>query len=109
MPYEVLWRYFAWCNQVLAVFTLWTLTVYLARQKRLFVITLIPAMFMTAVTVTYIMFAQEGIGTLTDMLFGIKIAYEWAVGIGLGVTALFTFMFGRYLRNLRRQDLTLAV
>ncbi len=29
---SVLWRYFAWCNQTLAVFTLWGMTVYLARH-----------------------------------------------------------------------------
>lgn len=103
MPYEVLWRYFAWCNQVLAVFTLWSLTVYLARNRRLYIITLIPAMFMTAVTVTYIMFAREGIGALTDMLFGIKIAYEWALCIGLGAVALLTFLFARFLKKLNSE------
>ena len=39
----MIWRYFAWSNQTLAVFTLWALTVYLVQAKKLYVITLIPA------------------------------------------------------------------
>lgn len=97
MPYDALWRYFAWCNQVLAVFTLWTLTVYLAREKKLYIITFVPALFMTAVTVTYILFAPEGVGALTAKLWGVKIAYEWALGIGLVISAVFLLMFTRFL------------
>ncbi len=98
LPYEALWRYFAWCNQVLAVFTLWALTVYLAKERKLYVITLIPALFMTAVTVTYIFFAPEGFGALTDKLWGISIAYEWALAIGIGTSALLLALFARFLR-----------
>ena len=36
MNFDVLWRYFAWSNQTLAVFTLWAITVYLARNKRFY-------------------------------------------------------------------------
>lgn len=59
--FEMIWRYFAWCNQTLAVFTLWALTVYLARSKKIYIITLIPALFMTAVCSTYIFIAPEGL------------------------------------------------
>ena len=31
--FDMIWRYFAWTNQTLAVFTLWALTVFLARSK----------------------------------------------------------------------------
>lgn len=64
IDFNTLWRYFAWSNQTLAVFTLWAATVYLARRRLSFVITLLPAMFMTAVSVSYILFAPspEGIG-----------------------------------------------
>lgn len=98
LPYDALWRYFAWCNQVLAVFTLWSLTVYLARNRKLYLITLIPAMFMTAVTVTYIFFAPEGFSIITESLTGQPIGYNVAVAIGLTVTALFTLLFARYLK-----------
>ena len=38
----------------MAVFTLWAITVYLAVSKKPYVITLIPALFMTSVCSTYI-------------------------------------------------------
>lgn len=98
LPYESLWRYFAWSNQMLAVFTLWALTVYLAKNRKLYLITLIPALFMTAVTMTYIFFAPEGFGALTDSLWGVKISYEFALGIGLGITAVCLIIFARFLR-----------
>ena len=44
IDFEVLWRYFAWCNQTLAVFTLWALTVWLAREHKCYWLTLIPAL-----------------------------------------------------------------
>lgn len=59
--FSVIWRYFAWCNQTLAVFTLWALTVYLVQAKKLYIVTLIPALFMTAVCSTYILIAPEGL------------------------------------------------
>lgn len=58
--FDVVWRYFAWSNQTLSVFTFWALTVYLAKEKRCFWITLIPALFMTAVCSAYIVVAPEG-------------------------------------------------
>lgn len=108
LPYDALWRYFAWCNQVLAVFTLWTLTVYLARERRQYIITLLPALFMTAVTVTYIFYAPEGLGIIADSLWGVRISYELSLGIGLAVTALFAALFARFLSNTRRVLPTLS-
>lgn len=100
IPYEALWRYFAWCNQVLAVFTLWAITVWLARNGKAYVITLIPAMFMTAVTTTYIFFAPEGLTALTTSMFETPIPYEVAVGVGLTITLLLTGLFFKYQRGL---------
>ena len=64
IDFNVLWRYFAWVNQTLAVFTLWAITVYLARHRRAYIVSLIPAIFMTMVSVSYILFAPspEGFG-----------------------------------------------
>lgn len=58
--FDIIWRYFAWCNQTLSVFTFWALTVYLYKEKRNYWITLLPALFMTAVCSAYIMVAPEG-------------------------------------------------
>lgn len=58
--FKIIWRYFAWCNQTLSVFTLWAITVYLVKIKKNYFITLIPALFMTCVCSTYILIAPEG-------------------------------------------------
>jgi carbon starvation protein CstA len=60
--FNMIWRYFAWSNQTLSVFTLWALTVYLTREKKAYVVTLVPALFMTAVCTAYICAAPEGLG-----------------------------------------------
>lgn len=98
VPYEALWRYFAWCNQVLAVFTLWAITVYLAKEHKPYIITLLPALFMTSVTVTYIFFAPEGFSSLTNMIWDTPIPYEVALGVGFIVTGTFLLLFLRYRR-----------
>ena len=72
MNFDILWRYFAWCNQTLAVFTLWAVTVYLCRKKKRYIISLIPAVFMTMVCSTYLLVAPqpEGVG----LPYGISLA-----------------------------------
>ncbi len=107
LPYDALWRYFAWCNQVLSVFTLWAITVYLAKNSKPYIITLIPALFMTCVTVTYICFAPEGLGIITDSLWGVRISYETSIGVGLVVAGAMLFMFSRYVRLRQTSVLTL--
>ncbi len=52
--FNVVWQYLGWANQALSVFTLWMLTVYLARRHKPYVITLIPTLFMTAVCTAYL-------------------------------------------------------
>lgn len=59
--FKIIWRYFAWCNQTLSVFTLWAITVYLVREKKNFYIALLPALLMTLVCSTYICIAPEGL------------------------------------------------
>lgn len=89
--FNIVWRYFAWSNQTLAVFTLWAVTVYLTQKKKMYLVTLIPALFMTVVTVTYIFMAPEGF----------RLA-PWIAYIIAGVAAL-TFLI-IYLLWKRRFD-----
>jgi carbon starvation protein CstA len=58
--FDIIWRYFAWANQTLAAIVLWTITVYLVNNKKNYMITLLPALFMTDVTSTYLFLAPEG-------------------------------------------------
>ena len=60
--FDILWRYFAWANQTLSIFTFWAITVWLARRKKCFYITLIPALFMTMVCTAYITIDNNGLG-----------------------------------------------
>lgn len=92
IDFSVLWRYFAWCNQTLSVFTLWAVTVYLARKKKVYIITLIPAMFMSAVSTSYILYAPQPEG------FGLP--YNIAVGVGIGVAVLLCLLFFNYNRRI---------
>lgn len=62
--FNTVWRYFGWSNQTLAAFMLWTATAYLHRTKKghYYLLTLLPALFMTAVCVTFILVDKIGIG-----------------------------------------------
>jgi carbon starvation protein CstA len=60
VDFQILWRYFAWFNQSLSVLTLWAITVWLAKNRKFFYVTLIPALWMTMVCTTYILVAPEG-------------------------------------------------
>ena len=72
--FEKLWGWFGWSNQALSVFTLWTLTVYLAQQKKLYWITLVPALFMTWVCTAFLMFSPNAFGLNVYVSYGIGFA-----------------------------------
>ena len=77
--FQVIWRYFAWANQLLATVTLWAISVYLAKNKGKlwYLITLIPALFMTMVTGCFLFVAKAADGGLGSML-------PRPVGYGIG-------------------------
>ena len=58
--FGIIWRYFAWSNQTLAMIVLWTITAYLIYENKAYWVTLLPAIFMTMVCSTYILIAPEG-------------------------------------------------
>ena len=78
--FKIIWRYFAWCNQTLSVFTLWAITVYLFRARKCYWLTLLPALFMTTVCSTYICIAPEG--------FALSQTVAYAIGITAFVIAV---------------------
>jgi carbon starvation protein CstA len=81
--FDVIWRYFAWSNQTLAAFTLWMITVYFVRENKNYWLTLIPALFMTMVTTTYLVVAPEG--------FYLPIKYGYSIGFVITISILFCF------------------
>lgn len=72
--FNIIWQYFGWANQTLSVFTLWTITVYLAKRKKCYAITLIPALFMTTVCSTYIFVSKQFLGLQNWVGYGLGIA-----------------------------------
>lgn len=71
--FNLLWRYFGWSNQVAAVFAFTVITLYLKRNHRNYIISLIPGAFYMAVVITYIMTAEIGFrlsGTAGQLIGG---------------------------------------
>lgn len=96
LDFNVLWRYFSWSNQTLAMIALWVATSYLVKTKKKKItslLTAIPATFMTAVSVTYILVAKEG--------FKLSTAIGYPVGIAAAVILFATYLV---LINLSRKQ-----
>lgn len=87
IDFSIIWRYFAWSNQTLAMVVLWAITVYLAQEQKFYWITLIPAVFMTAVTTTYLLLAPEGFSLPKDI--------SYLIGALLSVLSLLGFFIYR--------------
>ena len=92
VDFNVVWRYFAWTNQTLAVFTLWAGTVFLyknslqtKRYPYAYMIALIPALFMTMVSVSYIFIAPEGFHLA-------KLGMSWIAYLVAGITTIALFI-----------------
>lgn len=85
--YNVIWRYFSWSNQTLAMIALWAGATYLAKyvSKNASFIAAIPATFMSAVSCTYILMADEG--------FKLSPSICYPVGIVFAVAMLAIFLF----------------
>ncbi len=76
IDFSIIWRYMAWSNQTLATIVLWAITIYLATERKFFWISLVPAVFMSAVVSAYLLVAPEGFGinTFYGQISGICIA-----------------------------------
>ena len=97
LDFNVLWRYFSWSNQTLAMISLWVATAYLLKtheNKLMSLVTALPATFMSAVSMTYILMAKEG--------------FRLGAGVGYPVGIVFAVAcFAFYLTKLNRARQTL--
>ncbi len=80
--FNVIWQYFGWANQTLSVFTLWTLTVFLAKEHKTYIVALIPALFMTTICTTFLCISKNAFAldeTLSYIIGGIScvVAIVW--------------------------------
>ena len=95
LPWDVLWRYFSWANQTLAMIVLWTGAVFLHKfgypPKACFIAAL-PATFMSAVSVTYFFQAPECLGLSTAIAYPVGIV---AAALFLGIFIWRTLIVGK--------------
>jgi carbon starvation protein CstA len=78
LNFDVLWRYFSWSNQTLAMISLWVSTAYLLKKKDnkfLSLFTALPATFMSAVSSTYILMAKEGFQVAQSIAYPIGVCF----------------------------------
>ncbi len=81
LDFDVVWRYFSWSNQTLAMITLWAAAMYLVRnaEKRWYsMMCALPAAFMSAVSCTYILMADEGFKISSAIAYPIGICFAAA-------------------------------
>ena len=94
IDYSIIWRYFSWANQALAMIALWTAAMYLLINKKNYWICAIPATFMSGVSMTYFIAAPECMGLLwTPMGLASGTVYTIALIGGLIIAALFFGLF----------------
>lgn len=85
IDFNIVWRYFSWSNQTLAMIALWAGAMYLVKEKVNHWIATIPATFMSAVTMTYILQAPEG--------FKLSTTISYPVGLAFAAGLLLIFLF----------------
>lgn len=74
IPFDLLWRYFSWSNQVTAAIALWVATVYLYQRSNYYLVALIPAFFITSVVLTFIIYDST-------LGFGIDLNISVCIGV----------------------------
>lgn len=90
--FNTIWKYFGWANQTLSVFTLWTVTVYLVRNNKPYVITLIPALFMTCVCSTFLFVSSQAMA----------LPYRVGYPLGIAVLVIAAVWFAVWIRKERK-------
>ncbi|MBS3888004.1 MAG: carbon starvation protein A [Firmicutes bacterium] len=89
IDFAIIWRYFAWSNQTLAMIMLWAAAVYLKVNGKLHWVATVPATFMAAVTFTYILQAPEGLRLATSI--------SYPVGLAGAALCLGVFLFYKHV------------
>ena len=78
VDFDIIWRYFSWSNQTLAMIVLWAGAIYLktnVKGRLTPLMAAIPAAFMSAVSMTYILMAPEGFRIASSIAYPIGIVF----------------------------------
>ena len=92
--FQTVWRYFSWSNQTLAMIALWVATAYLLKKGKYrfgSLMTAFPAAFMTAVSLTYLLMAQEG--------FRLNQTVSYVAGICVAVVLFVIYLIALIRKN----------
>ena len=104
IDYTVIWRYFSWTNQTLAMIVLWAASMYLFYEKKNYWITAVPATFMSAVSATYFLLGNECLGQfLNHKTADGAVVYNTAVAYPVGIIAAALFL-GIFLYSIKKRD-----
>lgn len=104
--FDILWRYFGWANQTLAMVTLWACSVFLYKYKgQHHWITTIPALFMTVVTASYIYTQKIG--------FNMPLVVGNILGVITAIVVLVCFLifgtkYAKRIANINEKKETIA-
>jgi carbon starvation protein CstA len=82
IDYNIIWRYFSWTNQTLAMIVLWAASMFLFKEKKNYWICVVPATFMSAVSMTYFFSAPECLHLSTTIAYPVGIILA-AVFLGI--------------------------
>lgn len=102
VDFNLLWRYFNWANQVIAVIALFVATRYLMYKKRNYLVALLPGTFMLYACLVYIV--SEPIG----FNLGLNAStYIISLAVGVAILVFFFVTGNKQMANLaERPDLT---
>lgn len=89
LSYTVIWRYFSWTNQTLAMIVLWAGAMYLAKEGKNYLICAVPAVFMSAVSITYFCMAPECLGMIPALSNNVMVAYPAGIIAAILFLAIF--------------------
>ncbi len=108
IDYTIIWRYFSWTNQTLAMIVLWCASMFLFYEKKNYWITAVPATFMTAVSITYFMLGNECLGQFLNKGGNFNTALAYPVGILFAALFLGIFLYSIKKRDVKPQYETLG-
>ena len=94
--YTVIWRYFSWTNQTLAMIDLRAASKYLFKEKKNYWLTAVPATFISAESSNYFILAPECLGSLLNSktadvatIYNTVVAYPIGVIFAIAMLAIF--------------------
>ncbi|MBO1679600.1 carbon starvation CstA family protein [Bittarella massiliensis (ex Durand et al. 2017)] len=97
LNFDMVWRYFSWANQTLAMIALWAAAVYISRERpgAACLLAALPALFMSGVSGTYILMAKEGLRLAPALAYPLGAAFALLCG------AAFVLALRRHRRRAR--------